>query len=107
MGHPPTKQQEGFSRKGEEWFERRVRPLAKPGEEEKVVAIDVETGEFEIDDDELVAYRRLAARLPNPQVWYRRMGSRYLYRFGHWRGTAPQRSKESSIGAARPSSRFA
>lgn len=85
MGRPPTEEQAEFARKGEEWFERHVRPIAKPGEEDKVAAIDIETGEFEIDDDELAACDRLQARIPSAQIWLRRLGSRYLRKFGFHR----------------------
>jgi hypothetical protein len=48
-----------------------------------IVAIDIETGEYEIAPDELAAANRLLTRRPEAQVWIRRIGSRYLYRFGH------------------------
>jgi hypothetical protein len=50
--------------------------------EGKFVAIDIETGVYEIDGDELVASDRLLARLPDAQIWLRQVGSRYVRRFG-------------------------
>jgi len=46
------------------------------------VAIDIETGAYELDADELAASDRLLARIPNAQIWLCRVGSRYARRFG-------------------------
>lgn len=37
--------------------------------EGKYVAIDIETGDYEMDTDELAASDRLVARLPGAQIW--------------------------------------
>ena len=52
------------------------------GNEGKFVAIDIETGAYEVDGDELAASDRLLARLPNAQIWLRRIGSSCVRRFG-------------------------
>jgi hypothetical protein len=44
--------------------------------------IDIETGDYEIDRDEIAASDRLFARRPDAQVWFRQVGSRYARRFG-------------------------
>jgi hypothetical protein len=46
------------------------------------VAIDLETGDFEVDSSEITACDRLEARHPNAQIWIVRIGSRYVRRFG-------------------------
>lgn len=51
-------------------------------DEGKFVVIDIETGEYEIDADELAASDRLLASHPTAQVWLRRVGSDYVRRFG-------------------------
>jgi hypothetical protein len=56
----------------------------------KFVLIDIETGAFEIDRDEIVASDRLLLRFPNAQVWLRRVGFTTARRFGgHRLATAP------------------
>ena len=45
-----------------------------------MVLIDIETGEYESDADEIVASDRLLAWRPDAQVWMRRAGSPYAYR---------------------------
>ncbi|HWE35713.1 MAG TPA: hypothetical protein VG406_04010 [Isosphaeraceae bacterium] len=78
----PRYNKEEFARRGDAIFERDVRPLVAAGDEGKYVAIDVETGAFEVDADELAASDRLLARVPDAQTWLRRIGSRFARRFG-------------------------
>jgi hypothetical protein len=46
------------------------------------VLIDVESGDYEIDSNELAAEQRLHARRPDAQVWMLRVGSRYSRHIG-------------------------
>lgn len=78
----PRYSMEEFARRGDEIYERDILPKLTP-EDKGFVAIDIETGEYELAQDELTASNRLLARRPQAQVWIRRIGSRYLYRFGH------------------------
>ena len=48
----------------------------------RIVAIDIETGEFEVADDPLAASDQLFARCPDAQPWLVRIGHRTLHRFG-------------------------
>lgn len=45
------------------------------------VAIDVESGAFEIAPDELSAIDRLREQKPEAQIWLQRVGATYLHRF--------------------------
>ncbi len=56
--------------------------LPRAGNQGTFVAIDIETGAYEIDADELAASDRLLARVPGAQIWLQRIGSRYVRRFG-------------------------
>lgn len=78
----PHYSKEEFARRGDEIYERNIRPLVEAGNEGKYVAIDIETGDYEVDADELAASDRLLARLPEAQIWLRQIGSRYVRRFG-------------------------
>jgi hypothetical protein len=73
---------EEFAKRGDEFYERFVRPHVEKADEGKFVAIDIETGDYEIDASELEASDRLLARNPGAQVWVTRVGSRYVRRFG-------------------------
>jgi hypothetical protein len=48
----------------------------------KIVAIDIETGAFEVDASEIEACDRLEARCPDAQIWIVRVGSCHVRRFG-------------------------
>jgi hypothetical protein len=86
----PRYSKEEFARRGDAIYERDIRPAVEPGDEGKFVAIDIETGAYEVDTDEQAASDRLLARVPAAQVWLRRVNSRYARRFGgRGRPTAP------------------
>ncbi len=78
----PRYSKEEFARRGEEIYERDIRPHLTANDEGKFVVIDIETGGYEIDADELAASDRLLARHPDAQMWLIRAGSRYVRRFG-------------------------
>ncbi len=73
---------EEFAQRGDAIYDKLVRPKLKPADQGRFAAIDIETGEYEIGDDELAAGDRLRARLPGAQIWMVRIGSRSVHRFG-------------------------
>lgn len=73
---------EEFARRGDEIYDRDIRAQVEPTHNEEIVAIDLDSGEWEIDADEDAAADRLEARLPDAQIWVVRVGSRYVRRFG-------------------------
>jgi hypothetical protein len=80
---PRTKnERDEVARRGDEIYESRVRPHLAPGDEGKFVLIDIESGDHELDRDEVAASDRLLARHPDAQVWMVQVGSRYARRFG-------------------------
>ena len=78
----PLYSKEEFARRGDEIYEHEVRDHVAQSDEGKFVVIDIETGEYEIDADEVAAHDRLLSRHPDAQVWVTRAGSRYAWRFG-------------------------
>ena len=92
----PRYSKEEFARRGQALYEQRVRPQVEEGNIGRIVAIDIETGEFEVADDPLAASDQLFARCPDAQPWLVRIGHRALHRFvsrmaiaasgsGYWR----------------------
>jgi hypothetical protein len=73
---------EELSRRGDAIYEAEILPRLSVEDEGKFAAIDIETGSFEIDVDELAACDKLSARIADPQIWLVKIGSRYLHRFG-------------------------
>ena len=82
----PRYSKEEFARRGDAIYERKVHPHLKDEDKDKFVAIDIETGDYEIDADELAVCDRLRARIPDAQIWMVRVGSPFVHRFGR-RGT--------------------
>jgi uncharacterized Fe-S cluster-containing radical SAM superfamily protein len=81
---------EDFARRGDAIYEQEVRPQIKGTDEGKFAAIDIESGEFTIDADELKACRKLHKRIPDAQIWMVRVGCPYVHRIGGRRqGEAP------------------
>jgi hypothetical protein len=78
----PRYSKEESARRGDEIYERQIRPQVEAGNHGKVVAIDIDTGAFEVAEDTLVASDRLLARYPDAQIWFVRIGHRGLHRFG-------------------------
>jgi hypothetical protein len=78
----PRYSKEEFAKRGDAIFEKDIRPHLKNEDDEDFVAIDIETGAYEIDASEMAACDRLRGRVPNAQVWLRKVGSRFAHSFG-------------------------
>lgn len=78
----PKYSKEEFASRADAIYDRDIAPYATADQIGQFVAIDIESGAFEISADEHTAIRRLEERVPNPQTWLQRVGSRFLYRFG-------------------------
>ena len=63
-----------------------MRPALGPGDDGKFVAIDVTTGEYEVDADDYAAVARLRGRRPTATVWLERAGQPTAYRMGRAAG---------------------
>jgi hypothetical protein len=71
---------EEFARRGDAIYENDVRPQLKFADEGKFAAIDIESGMYEVDRDELKAGDRLRARIPEALIWMVRVGHRSVHR---------------------------
>ncbi|MGB8700971.1 MAG: hypothetical protein WCD18_16280 [Thermosynechococcaceae cyanobacterium] len=78
----PRYSKEEFAKLGDEIYESRVRPQVEADNHGKIVAIDIETGAFEVADELLTASKHLLARLPDAQTWFVRIGYPAVDRFG-------------------------
>ena len=73
---------EELARRGQELYESGIRQQVEAGNEGKIVAIDIETGDFEVDATVMGATDRLFERHPDAQPWGVRIGHRAVYHFG-------------------------
>jgi hypothetical protein len=69
-----------FARRGDDLYDRKVRPHLGAEDDGKFVALDIDSGEFEIHAKEIIASDRLRKRLPEAQIWMVRVGSRHVHR---------------------------
>jgi hypothetical protein len=66
-------------------FDRRVRPRLGPDDDGKFVAIDIGTGDYELDADDYAAVSRLRSRSPSAEIWLGRVGQPAAYRMRQFR----------------------
>ena len=78
----PRYSKEEFARRGDEIYETQVRSQVEEGNHGKIVAIDIETGDFEVANLAILAVDRLYERKPDAQPWVIRIGHRAVFRFG-------------------------
>ena len=71
--------------RGRAIYREKVRPLVYPQETGKIVVIDIRTGDYEMvanPRDEVSAERRLLARRPDAETWFKRVGFQTVHAFG-------------------------
>ena len=78
----PRYSKEEFAQRGDALYESQIRSQVEEGNHGKIVAIDIETGDFEVADSPILAVDRLYEREPDAQPWVIRIGHRAVFRFG-------------------------
>jgi hypothetical protein len=78
----PRYSKEEFAQRGDRWYETQIRQKVEAGNYGKIVAIDIETGTFEVADDLVTAAKQLSARVPDTQTWFVRIGHSSVDHFG-------------------------
>jgi hypothetical protein len=82
MTREPPYDKEEVARRGTEMYQRLVKPQLRPEDKGRLVAIDVDTGAFEVADTMHAACRRLRERYPDAQIWGLRAGYVAVHSFG-------------------------
>jgi hypothetical protein len=67
------------ARRGQEAFERYVRLKLRPEDDGKYVAVEIGTGDYEVDADDYTAVTRLRSRRPDGEIWLERAGRPTAY----------------------------
>jgi hypothetical protein len=78
----PRYPKEEYARRGNEIYDSQVRSQVEEGNHGRIVAIDIETGAFEVADDVVNASEQLLAKCPDAQTWFIRIGHPAVYHFG-------------------------
>jgi hypothetical protein len=68
--------------RGEAIYAQRIRALVEDAHKGKFVLIDIETGDYEVDADDLAATKRALAKRPEAILYGLRIGSPAAYRLG-------------------------
>ena len=82
MTTPTRRTAEETGRLGDEIYERDIRPQVEDAHYGRIVAINVDSGDYAIDDTGLAASERLLARDPSADIWCLRVGYGALRSFG-------------------------
>jgi hypothetical protein len=78
----PRYSKEEFAQRGHALYESQIRSQVEDGNYGKIVAIDVDSGAFEVADESLVAAKKLLVRCPDAQIFGIRIGHLAVHRFG-------------------------
>ena len=81
---PPKYPYEEVRARGEKIYEGDIKSQVEPHECGKFIVIDIESGDFEVDANILVASRRIRERLPDSTLYRVKVGLGAAYRMG-WR----------------------
>ena len=77
---------EVYERRGQEIYDRVVKPKVRAEDKGKFCAIDIDSEDFEINANDYMAGENLLARHPDAQIWLMRVGHRAAYTWG-WHGS--------------------
>ena len=88
MPHPRFSSDE-IADRGQALFEKKIRRTLAPADRGKFLVLDVETGEYELDVDELAAMKRARLKRPDGAFYVLRVGHRTAYRLGRKALAAP------------------
>lgn len=69
-------------RLGREIYEREIRPHVESSRDGELVVVDVTTGSWEIDPDDVAASERALSKNPEAVLYFARVGRRAAYRIG-------------------------
>lgn len=78
----PRYSKEEFAQRGALIYQTQIRPQVEANNHGKIVAIDIETGDFEVANSTILAVDKLYERKPDAQPWVIRIGHRSVFRFG-------------------------
>ena len=73
---------EELARRGQELYDSGIRQKVEANNNGKIIAIDIETGYFEVNETIVSVTNLLFQKYPNAQPWIIRIGHRAVYHFG-------------------------
>lgn len=73
---------EEIAARGKELYERQIRSKVEAGNTGKYLVIDIESGDYEVDDDKFAASERAHMKHPDGALYAMRIGYRSMGRIG-------------------------
>ena len=73
---------EEFARRGTELYESKIRALVESDNIGRILAIDIESGEYAVADETIEACQALFDKNPDAQIWILRIGYIAVERMG-------------------------
>ena len=81
MPHPRYSSDE-IAQRGQALYDQQIHTQVETRHKGKFLVLDIETGNYEIDVDELAALKRAKAKNPDAALYILRVGSSTAYRLG-------------------------
>jgi hypothetical protein len=81
MAHPRYSSAEIVER-GQALYDQQIRGRVETTHQGKFLVLDIESGEYEVDDNELAALERAKAKNPDAALYMLRVGYSSAYRIG-------------------------
>jgi hypothetical protein len=69
-------------KRGRALYDNEIRPKVEAGNKGKFLVINVETGEYEVDADDVAAAKRARSRFPDAPLFSMRIGYPAAYQLG-------------------------
>lgn len=69
-----------IARRAQALYEQQIRPKVEKAHQGEFLVVDVDTGDYEMDADELAAMRRAEAKRPDARLYLLRIGHPTAYR---------------------------
>jgi hypothetical protein len=73
---------EEIAQRAEEIYQRSIRDKVMPQDKGKFLVVDIDSGDYEVDEDDLAAEDRLRARQPEGVFYLLRVGYTTAYTLG-------------------------
>ena len=71
-----------ISRRGKEIYQKKIKHLVEPQHTGKFIVIDVESSDYEVDDEHIAASERLRKRRPDAVTYAGKVGYQAAYSLG-------------------------
>jgi hypothetical protein len=79
---PARYTKEEVTERGEAIYQQQIRAKVEVENKGRFLVVDIETGEYEIDDDELTAIKRAYSKRPEGEFYLLRIGYPTAHRLG-------------------------